>query len=240
MARRLIVPRAILTPGEHALPPDLAHYLRDVLRLREGAPLSLTDGAGQLANAVVRSVGKKSAVITVQDVALAPPPPGPKITLFQGVGKGEKLDAVVKQATELGARRIVPVLSTRAVAEKSGRAERWRSIAEDAIRVGGRAWLPEISPVTPLPVVLAERRAELSLCGDGTAKISLREAFKPAAEVELLIGPEGGWDGEEREAIERAGFLLVHLGPHTLRTETAGPAAVAIVAFALGAFDARY
>jgi 16S rRNA (uracil1498-N3)-methyltransferase len=225
------------------LSAELLHHIKDVLRLAPGATLRLSDGAGREADATL--LPGRETLLEVGRVDDAPAPPGPRIRLAQAVGKGDKMDAVVRQATELGVEAIVPVLSARAVAERSGRLVRWQAIAEDAVRVSGRSRRPSIGTPIPLPAYLAHPRLELALVFAGGASLGLRAALeRPAAgdglasmAVELLVGPEGGLDESELASAEAAGFTRVHLGPHNLRTETAGPAAIAAVLYAAGGLD---
>jgi 16S rRNA (uracil1498-N3)-methyltransferase len=173
----------------------------------------------------------------VRDV---PPPPGPALTLLQGVGKGDKLDTVVRQTTELGVRALVPVITERAVARHEQRLDRWSAIAEDALRVSARSWRPRLEPPRALAEVLARPRADLALClalEGGVPLAALLAARDPAAvgSVEVLVGPEGGLAPAEVAAAREAGFEVAHLGSNTLRTETAGPAVAAILLFWGGA-----
>jgi 16S rRNA (uracil1498-N3)-methyltransferase len=151
------------------------------------------------------------------------------------------MDAVVRQATELGATRIVPVTASRGVARLDGRVERWRAIAEDAIRVSGRPRRPVIEEVVPLASVFGRARARVALCLAGSARSSVGAAVGDGQGLrdgyEVLIGPEGGLDPEEIAAAAAAGFSQVQLGPYTLRTETAGPAVLAILQYVAGALD---
>lgn len=223
--------------GAIELSREAASHVRDVLRLKSGDVLCLSDGAGAAALGEILEAGRRHVRIRIESVDRTPPPGPPHVALLQCVGKGAKMDAVVRQATELGARAIVPVLSDRSMPRREARIERWRAIAEDAIRVSGRAFRPTIDPVTDIDRVFLKDRAPLALCLSGGAKASLAARLSSSApfdRVEILIGPEGGLSDDETERAERAGFSLAHLGPHTLRTETAGPAAVAIVLFSLG------
>jgi 16S rRNA (uracil1498-N3)-methyltransferase len=241
--RRLVVPAGWLDgddAGERALPDEHAHYVREVLRLPLGSELELLDGAGRRARARLRRGTKRELFVELEAVRVESPPPGPHLTLLQAVGKGDKLDTVVRQATELGARRIVPVLSERAVARHEQRLERWNAIAEDALRVSARTVRPTIEAPTPLDDLLARPRAELALCfaledGRPLSEVLAERSPSGLASIELLIGPEGGLTPAEVSAARAAGFLTVHLGQHTLRTETAGPAAAAILLFWAGA-----
>ncbi|MCC7380226.1 MAG: 16S rRNA (uracil(1498)-N(3))-methyltransferase [Deltaproteobacteria bacterium] len=240
MTRRLVVGAGTIVPGERSLDAELAHYLRDVLRLPVGSPLELTDGEGVRARATIRAIERRAVRIDIEAIEREPRPRGPAVTLLQAVGKGDKVDAVVRQAAELGVARIVPVVTRRAVAEREKRVLRWQGIADDALRVSGRCHRTRIEPVTPLAAALGGSRASLSLCPDLGASRALRDILSQAGNpgtVEVLIGPEGGFEPEERAAVEGAGFLRVSLGPFTLRTETAGPALIAILQYVLGALD---
>ena len=170
------------------------------------------------------------------------PAPAPALILLQGVGKGDKMDHVVRQATELGVARVVPVATARAVARQQGRVERWRAIAEDAVRVAGHLYRPQIDEVCDLEAALALAPAglRLVLALDAGAPLAARlaEARPGAGPITLLVGPEGGLTPEEVQAARAAGFEVAHLGAHTLRTETAGPAVLAIVAFWSGRLGA--
>lgn len=239
-ARRAIVAPPVLAVEAGAvivLADDVSHYVRGVLRLRTGDPIELYDGAGGIARGVVdERRGDKSIRVTVDAVERAPAPAGPEIALFQAIGKNDKVDSVLRAATELGARRLVPVRTARAVADRSGRLDRWQSIVDDAVRVSGRAWAPVLEPIRSLDEVLARPRAPLAIALDGAGSSPLGAALAGAqvAAVDVLVGPEGGFAEEERAAIDAAGWSRVTLGAHTLRTETAGPAIVAILGFVLG------
>lgn len=233
--RRLVLPEVTLGLGALELDADAAQYLRDVLRLGPGAPLLVSDGRGAAADAEVVEVSRRRVVVRIERVtALAEEAPL-RLALLQAVGKGDKMDAVVRQATELGVSAIVPVLTARAVARQEARVDRWRRVAIEAIRVSGRVFLPALDPVTPLAEVLSRPRSPLALCFAASAEHSLGVALEalPTAPpaVEVLVGPEGGLTAEEIAAAEQAGFQAVRLGPHTLRTETAGPAVVALLMY---------
>lgn len=215
------------------LPDEVSHYVRDVLRLREGAELELFDGDGRVARGILGAFrGRALVPVAVSANARIPAPVGPAISLLQGLGKGDKVDVVFRAATELGARRLVPVKTARAVVDRAGRADRWRHIVEDALRVSGRAWAPVLEPVRTLAEVLAVPPAGLGIALDGGGAQRLAEVLgddRARTAVDVLVGPEGGFEVEERAALDAAGWARVTLGAHTLRTETAGPAIVAVL-----------
>ncbi len=239
--RRLVLPAGSLGAGPGpglglTLPEELARYVQKVLRLELGAELAVGDGAGLRAvGRIVRS-DRRGVELALGPVEAAEPPRPPHVVLVQAIGKGDKLDAVVRQATELGVDRIVPVLTERAVARHEARVERWRAIAEDAVRVSGRSRRPAIEPVVALEDLLARPRAPAAVVLAPDAGLRLRDAaLSLGGEVEVLIGPEGGLAPEELTEAGQAGFTPVGLGPEVLRTETAGPAAVALLRFLGGA-----
>ena len=134
------------------LDDEYGHYLGRVLRLKRGDQLSLTDGTGIEAVAEVTGLDP----VTLQIGApVEVPRKGPAIALIQAVGKRDKVDTVVRQASELGAARITVVTTERTVAERSTRIERWRSIAEDALRIAGAAHRTVVDGVIPLSERLA-------------------------------------------------------------------------------------
>ena len=233
MKRRLIVDA--LQEGDLTLTSEQAHYVRRVLRLTPPATLELCDGAGLVAEATLPDHGP----LRVHEVRVQPPP-RPHITLLQALPKGDKMDTVVRQATELGVQRIVPLTTERVVARGRGRGSRWRGIAEDAIRVSRRAHRPAIEPVIELSEVLAEPRVELSVClalDPDAVPIAAHARGRPPR-IELLVGPEGGLTPGELRRVKDAGFTVCHLGEHPLRTETAGPAVIAMLQLAVGALSA--
>lgn len=237
MTRRIRVRPGHLQAGLLELEPEAAHYARDVLRLRSGDPVELFDGEGAFGEGSITECSRGRVAIEIPLLRQAAPPPGPAVTLIQAVGKGEKVEQVVRQASELGAQRIVIVATQRTVAERIHKLDRWRGIAEDATRLSGRYFVPQILGVLPLEAWLEEPRAGLALALDGGAEVGLKACLgplvaSPPPSIEVAIGPEGGFSPEERDRLRTKGFCLTTLGPHTLRTETAGPAVLAILAYA--------
>ena len=160
------------------------------------------------------------------------------VTLIQGVPKGDKMEAIVRAVTELGVARVRPALCERTIVRLEAsrwreRARRWQRVAREATKQCGRAVIPEVET----PRLLAEwlalgEPADLALClweGGGTPLAAVLAAALAPRSVLLVIGPEGGLAATEVEAARAQGFTVASLGPRILRTETAGPALVAIV-----------
>lgn len=210
------------------LPKDRLHYLQKVLRLADGATLHIFDGRG---NERVAELSSGEAVI---GAALpVTPPPTIHITLIQGISRGERMDQTVQKATELGVSEIVPVTTEHCEVKLRGdRAERrlahWRGVMISACEQSGRAELPLLQPITSLPQWIEQRSDD-----DGLRLLLSPDAESPlnsipsSQQVALAIGPEGGFSPAEEEQLIAASFCQVLLGPRLLRTETAGPAAIA-------------
>lgn len=231
--RRFVVPEGTLSIGRLALEGDVASHVRDVLRARAGDEVLLSDGTGVEAPAVIAALDRRQVIVAIETLRDLPAPDGLALTLIACVARGDKIDAVVRQACELGVRRIAPVISERSVAEKRSRTDRWRAIAEDAIRVSGRAHRPVIEEVRTFAELLARPRAERSFAFALNGAAPFHRALGTAVPrtMECLVGPEGGLSAAEVEAAGKSGFSIVHLGPHTLRADTAGPAVAAIALY---------
>ena len=222
----LRLPLDAIAPGPRALPAEAATYVTRVHRLGPGDRLLVFDpDLAVEAEAEVADVGRRAVVVEVGEVRPARRQPGRAVTLVQGVGKGDKLDSIVRDATELGAARIVPALCERSVARPdAGRSARWRRIAVEAARQCGRGDAPVIEPPLPFAkaILLGRDPAALCLCLDPAAEQPLGPALATlgARAAVLAVGPEGGLTAAELAAAEAAGFVRVTLGPLTLRTET--------------------
>jgi 16S rRNA (uracil1498-N3)-methyltransferase len=243
---RFFVDEAVSTGRVVVRGSDL-HHLRDVLRLRAGDEVAVADPTGEQAVARVLTVGEDEAALEV--VTPLPAVSDPDVTLFQGLSRGPKMDLVVQKATEIGVRRIVPVVMSRSVVkldakDRGNRAERWRRIALEAAKQSQRATVPGIDE----PVTLEEAAALLETfdvvlvpweeAGAGGAP-GVGEALRAAtadraSRAAIVIGPEGGMEDGEVARLRAAGAVAVSLGPTILRTETAAIVAVALTSFCLG------
>jgi len=211
-----------------------AHLTR-VLRLPDGAPLRVFDGAGNEHAATLGALRRGRVEIRVGERVVARAESPLAITLVQGVSRGERMDYTIQKATELGARRLVPVLTERSVvrldaAQAVRKLEHWRAVARGACEQCGRAQLPEVAAPRSLTEHLAAGAAtggalRLLLTPDGEQGLAALPATLAA--VELLIGPEGGLSEAELALARRAGYAGLRLGPRVLRTETAATAAIA-------------
>lgn len=247
----LEVPLAGAQVGDRlALDATTSHHLGRVLRLRDGAEVVLSDGAGH--EAAARLAGGE--VELTGPVTLAPRP-APTLTVAQGLPKGRKLDEVVRQVTELGADRIVPVAADRSVTrlagDKADRAvARWSAVARAAAEQARRPWVPHVTAVTDvvaltdaLPAgcrlfvahVGAQQALPDAVAADRAAGTAAGAVARPRAHhLAVAVGPEGGWRDDEVAALVDAGAEVVGLGRSVLRTEHAAAAAVAVLGALVG------
>ncbi len=238
LPRFLVSPDAVRDGAATVTGPELAH-MRKVLRLRPGARVLLWDGAGGEHEALIRAYEGGVATMTVVR-SYRPERESPlAVTLAQAVGKGDKMDWIVEKATELGVTRVVPFFSSHTVPRFGGdkgerRRERWRKIAEAAARQSGRTRIPAIGEPDRFDAMLErDWRCDARLLfregAQGGGLASLAEELHSPRSVLVMVGPEGGFSGEEAAGAEAHGFRAVGLGKRILRTETAAVAAVCAV-----------
>lgn len=228
-APRLFVAGPLAQGVAVAIEGGQAHYLSRVMRIGEGDAVLLCDDATGEWTARVASAGKRE-VVAVPETLTRPREQVPDFTLCAALLKKPNFDLVLEKATELGVRRIQPVVTRRCVAD-SLNAERARTIVTEAAEQCARTALPELAVPMKLDVLLREWPAERTLFfADETGGEPAAAAFAanpgPGA---LLIGPEGGFDAAERAAIRALACARpISLGPRILRGETAAIAAAAL------------
>lgn len=224
------------------LPAERSHYLLDVLRLQPGDPLQVFDGAGNEWRAQIVAGGKR-ARLQVGDAVEAGGESPLAIVLWQGLSQSSRMDACLRQAVELGVSAVRPLATRRSQARLDAkRAEKrlahWRAIAISACEQCGRATVPRIHPLLTLEAALSDRDGErvtsLMLLPEATTGLGEIGGESRPERIDLLIGPESGLDPTEIDAASAAGFRGVRAGPRVLRTETAGPAALAVLQARLG------
>jgi 16S rRNA (uracil1498-N3)-methyltransferase len=235
--RRFTLQPERLAGGRVTFDAGESRHLSRVLRLRPGDTVLATDGAGRDFTVRLESVGEAATGTVLAEAAGVPPSPL-AITLIQGVPKGDKMEMIVRAATELGVARVRPALCERTIVRLEPgrwreRARRWQRVAREAAKQCGRAVIPEVEPPRPLAEWLAAGEpADLALClweGDGTPLAHLLAAATTPRSAAVVIGPEGGLARSEVDAARAHGLTVTSLGPRILRTETAGPAIAAIL-----------
>ncbi len=228
-----------------------AHHAVDVLRIRPGEEIVVVEPGGRARTVQVTAVETPQS-LRGRIVGDAPAVPEPRITLVQGIMKGPAMDETVQHAVELGAERIVPLLTQRTVVrldagKAAARAARWRKIAEGAARQSQRSRLPEVDvPITIAEVLpqLADYDLAVVLWEEADA-VSLSQALAAAgitparsgSRIALVVGPEGGLSADEVTELASAGAVVASLGPAVLRAGTAALVAMTLASLALGTLE---
>jgi 16S rRNA (uracil1498-N3)-methyltransferase len=210
-----------------ALSPEESHHLTRVLRLHAGDRVVVFDGRGHEWDAQVgaRHDTRVELDIIGPRVAVAESPV--EVVLAIGLLKGAHMDAVVRDATALGARAIAPFVSHHVDvprrADNERVLERWRRVALESAKQCHRAVVPEVRPVEPLADVMANSGTEMVkiVCVEPDLAAGGDLGARPDTGATLFIGPEGGWAADELSAFVAAEAHLLSLGPRTLRAELA-------------------
>ena len=241
---RLYLPHSIGTGDVCIATAEQTRYLKNVLRMRAGEPLRVFNGTGWEYEAVIRQVAEGLALeindrrpVTEDRI---------EITLCQAIPKADKMEAVIRHTTELGAGMIIPFHAERSIprwpVEKSQqKRERWQKIAVEASRQCGRTDIPEIGEIVSLAEALhSTHPGWLNLiCWEEESTRGIREVLRdPKIDATrgffLIVGPEGGFSKKEIEQAQQAGFLSVSLGNRILRVDTAAVAVIAILQYEKG------
>ena len=230
-----------LSPGQEVSIRDrAAHYLTRVLRATAGQAICLFNGDGHDYAAEILRPGKTEVVLAVNSRLPAVRESRLGITVVQAISRGERMDQTLQKCTELGVRAFQPIFSERVeVRLRPGKLEKrmkhWQAVVVSACEQSGRATVPVVN--APLnfgdwlhgsesaPRWVLAPGAERSLAG-----------MAAVDEVELVVGPEGGFSEVELNLMTTRSIQPVSLGPRILRTETAAPAAVAVLQALAGDF----
>lgn len=229
--------------GDTAILIEDAAHIGRILRMQAGDALTVYDGTGMQYDGHITSLERDGVRVSLKNARPADTEPDLQVTVYQGICKGARFETATQKCVELGAVRIVPLHVAHceiAARDMQKRLPRLQKIAREAAKQCGRGIVPQVA----MPVSLADVCAlphELLLCPYEAARAQgLRRvaAQHPAVRrIGLVIGPEGGFAKAEIEALQRAGAQIVTLGPRILRTETAGPAALAALMALYGQWD---
>jgi len=219
-----------------------AHHLLKVLRRRVGDHLVVFNGNGEDHFGEITSIdGRDNCSIQLLETRRPPTESPLKVTLIQAIGRGDRMDWALQKSVELGVHQIQPIMSERTEVRLTGaRAEKrqshWQKVVISACEQSGRVRIPQVDSVVQLIDLTPPAGIGLFLDPDadqtladldiGAAKASEATAEQSMA---LAVGPEGGFSELEIKQLSTLGFTGLRLGPRVLRTETAGPAALAIL-----------
>lgn len=216
------------------------NHIRNVLRMKVGEKVRISDNEGNDFYCEVAQIGKEEVSLSVLERA-EDTEPSLKITLFQGLPKGDKMEQVVQKSVELGVSEIIPVAMKNCVVkldEKRARAKqaRWQAIAESAAKQSKRSMIPRVGEVMSFADAAAYAK-KLDVCilpyENQRGLAHTREVFgriPKGVSVGIFIGPEGGYDSSEI-ALAKDDMEMVSLGNRILRTETAGLCALSMLLY---------
>ncbi|MFM6974422.1 MAG: 16S rRNA (uracil(1498)-N(3))-methyltransferase [Agromyces sp.] len=215
-----------------------AKHAATVSRVRIGEAIRVANGRGLLVRGEVTSATPSEVAILAQEVTeLAPN--RPELWLVQALAKGDRDELAVQAATELGVDRVIPWAAARSVSRwdaakaAKGRA-RWQSIVDEAAKQSLRAWTPEVTELHTTAQLAALAAATRMVVCVPNGEHPLGDMAVGDGPICLVVGPEGGIEPAEITTLSDAGAQTVRLGTEVLRTSTAGPAAIAVLANALG------
>jgi len=210
---------------------DAVHITR-VLRMKVGEHLTACDADGFEYETVIKSFGE-AVILDVISKKKSENEPPYIATVYQSLVRGERFDTVLQKSTELGAVRIVPVITSRCTVrlekkEYEKKVARWQRIVYEASKQCGRAKVPTVeNPMFFADALNEATEADIALfCyeGNGTVPISsITEEIKSPDTVSIMIGPEGGYSEDEAALAKESGMKMTGLGHRILRTETAAP-----------------
>jgi 16S rRNA (uracil1498-N3)-methyltransferase len=238
---RLFLPGLADNRDEITLDESASRYLTKVLRLRAGDKLLGFDGKGFDYELCLQTVDERLAQVSVKGRrGKEETGEAVRITLGQSLPKAGKMDLILRQGTEAGVNRFIPLLTRRSISrpdenQRDHKTQRWQKIIVEACRQCGRQDLPELDPVTLWAEVLNQfLNFDLVLLPYEKEAPTLQTVLKSksgAKRILVLIGPEGGWAPEEVKEAAQKGALSVHLPTPILRTETAGMVVASMLKF---------
>ncbi len=240
---RFYIPAERWNPEHLVLEDEEAHHCLDVMRCREGDRVIVFDGAGSEAEAEIAEAAKGAVRLTATRLDTTPRPRA-AITLGQAVPKGKNMDLIIQKATELGASRLVPLLSERTVVQLDGedlerKRQKWQRVAIEACKQCGQNWIPEVAAPMKVEAFARQVRDPLRLVaaigpGSRPLKAILAALAEDAGDARptaatVMIGPEGDFTPAEIATALSHGFAPLSLGSIVLRSETAAIYALSIL-----------
>ena len=212
-----------------------ARHIAGALRMTPGESLTLCDGAGTDYACTITGVEREAVTLRVDAATPTTAEPTLAVTLYMGLPKGDKMELIIQKSVELGVAAIVPVAMSRCIVKLDGKDAakkqvRWQKIAHEAAGQSGRGVLPVVeTPLTWKQALARWEQENTLLCYEGGGAPIGRLVTPADTAVSLVVGPEGGFDPAEVEAVTAVGGRIATLGPRILRCETAPLAALAVL-----------
>lgn len=219
---------------------EQSRHIARSLRMKKGDMITVCTGDGSDYGCIIDDIDKDGVVLSVCYKQASESEPDIKVSLYQGVPKGDKLEDVIQKCTELGVYEIIPVLTKRCVSrpqEKQAgkKRQRYNKIALEAAQQSGRGIVPEVKKMTDFKTAVKECEADIKIVFYEGGGLPLTDIIKKGAKsAAVFIGPEGGFEKEEVEFLKENGATAATLGKRILRTQTAPAAALAAIMLLTG------
>ena len=209
--------------------------------MKVGEPLTACDTKGYDYDCLIESLSDREVSLQVLEVRPSQSEPDVRVSLYQAMPKGDKLELIIQKAVELGVDSITPVMTRRCVSKPDSKSmakklERYNRIALEAAKQSGRGKVPQVCPMLDLPQALDEMaQTSCPILFYENATAPAKQVIDGAGkEIAVLIGSEGGFDESEVELAIQKGCQVLSLGKRILRCETAPLAALSIIMFETG------
>lgn len=222
---------------------DVKH-IKNVLRLEIDEEIEICDKLGTDYKCKIIETSKESVKCEILETYKSKSESEIEIVLFQGLPKSTKMELIVQKSTELGVKKIVPLVTSRSIVKINDRKkedkkiERWTKIAEEAAKQSKRGVIPKISSIMTFSEMLENLDDEemVIVPYESEENIGIKSVLKNCKhkKINIIIGPEGGFAEGEIELLKEINSHIVTLGPRILRTETAGFTTTAVVLYELG------
>ena len=229
----------IVTTPIHSITGEDAQHIIKSLRMKAGEELSVCDSSSIQYDCRIESIGNNQVNVQILDSYPCRNEPHTKVTLYQALAKGDKMDFIIQKAVELGVTEIVPILTARCVSRPDDKSmkkkiERWNKIALQAAMQSRRGAVPKVKPLLNLSDAAKIAGTSAIVCYELGGR-PLGELTKNRQDtISLFIGSEGGFERTEVEEILHAGGSAATLGNRILRAETAPLAALSVIMYLTG------
>lgn len=227
------------------LTEDVSH-IKKVLRMEVGDEANVFDGSGAVYKVSFLEILKDKVVCEILEKSFSESEAEVEVTLYQGVPKSDKMEQIIQKCTELGIKRIIPVMMDRCVSKlekNSDKIKRWNKISREAAKQSGRGVVPRVEEgITFKEAISHIKTNELSIMPyeimGHEGKKGLKEILsdKKVKTIGVIIGPEGGFSDAEAEFAKESGINMVGLGKRILRTETAGSTVLSVIMYEYNEF----
>ncbi|MEA4816162.1 MAG: RsmE family RNA methyltransferase [Lachnospiraceae bacterium] len=237
---KFFVPEREINENRVIIKGEDENHIKNVLRFLVGDAITLCDGNGFDYEGIILGFSKGGVLVDIKSKNVSLSEPKTRVTLFQGMPKGEKTESIIQKCVELGVYEIVLVSMHRSVAKlkadkEEAKLSRYMKLSYSAAKQSGRGIVPKVYALSYEEALKYARGLDLTFVAyENEEKVSLKDVLKgfSGSSIGVFIGPEGGFEDFEIEMAEC--FKTVSLGKRILRTETAGPAVLAVINYELG------